>query len=99
MTTDVRWLHANLAPLYWSSRYPGMVDDVTEPLNRYCVLLDDWSVCVCVYVCVCVCVCTCVRGWVCLSVCVHMSVLCLCMMHDFRSDPRLASRKHSFIVQ
>ena len=54
----MRWLHDNLAPLYWNSHYTGIIDDVTEPLNRYCVLLEDWSVLsVRVFVCLCVCVC------------------------------------------
>ena len=48
MTADMRWLHDNLVPLYWSS-HCARVGDVTEPLNRYCALLDDWCV-NCVYV-------------------------------------------------
>ena len=66
MAVSMKWLHDNLVPLYWSSHYARVVD-VTDPLNRYCTLLDDWCVCVCM--CVCACVCVCVRVFVCACVC------------------------------
>ena len=86
MAVNMKWLHDNLVPLYWSSQYAREVN-VIAPLNRYCTLIDDWCVCVCVcvrtYVCVCV-TCVYVRMYMhaCVPACVCVLGMPTCMYNN-----------------